>query len=172
MIGIPFDIRPDRPEKPGRNYPPEQDGFSDMLTALLALVLKDGYARRSLISMLKDIYPYADANDRKRIEKLVCADMRAETLKKGCVADTLCTRQRVLSRTDRALGMMNAIKKYSSKKTGDILSGFCRIMELSKLAGNCANDPLALISHILPEGSLGDIGEMMRMMNGFGNNDR
>ena len=170
MIGIPFGIRPagssmSRTAEQKKEMKHEE-AFSDMFTSLLTLVLKDGFANRSVISLLKDVYPYAEAGDRRQIERLLCAGNRADELKTKekfpCYASLIS--KPPLSKTDRLLGMMNVLRKYSRKDTEDVFTMIERMIKMSQMMKKGTNDPMNMIMQMLPKGSFGDIAGMMEMI--------
>ncbi len=164
MIGIPFDIRPPAESvRKNQTAPPGvPDGFSATFTALMALVMKDGLADKAILSVIKDIYPFAEPRDRNVIESLLFAGKRAQRMKTSerFPAYAALLDRPVLSRTDRLLGMMRVLKKYASKETADMFTMIERLIETSRFMSS-GPDPASIIMTMMPNGGMGDISGLV-----------
>lgn len=136
----------------------ESFGFSEMLTALLAMTFSGGLVHRTLFSVLKDVYPYAEPHDKKLIGRMLNLEQFAASAKS--TASSLPIRP--LTSTERLLGMLNALKKYSAKSGSDqfcMLECFIRIQQkIESSDGNL----MPLVMEIMGAGS--QTADMLRIM--------
>ena len=169
MIGLPFKIRPDAVGTREDVCNNTENMFNSPMMLLLGMTVSGGVGKNSFFSMLRDVYPYADACDRKQIEHLLCT---GDNLMKACKQHSrtgyVSCHKLPLTRTERILGMMNVLKKYARKDTEDIFCMIERILRMNKMANGFSNDPMSLLMHMIPKGSFGDYNGILDMIGKFG----
>ena len=146
------------PPKETETY--RQMGFSEMLSALLAMTLSDGMAERTLWSLLKDILPYTEAGDRRQITGML--GMRSAVQRYGCGGDRLP--HRALTLTERLLGLLGTLKKYSAKGTIDQFTMMERFIRMQQKVEQSGGDMMPIVMELMGT----DMGNIMQMMNLFG----
>ncbi len=164
MIYTPFDIRPNAEVLHNAECGKStlSDRPSDELTALLALVLKDGFVDRTFISLLKDIYPFVGARDRAFIGRLFCAEKKAVRLKE--VSPSPCSCRCELTHSRRISGLFSVLRKYGGKSASDTLTMAERAMAMSGAFSGKGTDPMSLLGMLMPQGGPGDISGLLKIM--------
>lgn len=138
----------------------ERFGFSEMLTALLAMTLTDGMVHNTLFSLLKDIVPYTEQQDRQKITRMLGM---SETLQ-NCTAKEQSLPHHCLTSTERLLGLLNILKKYSTKNTSDQFTVMERFIRMQQKLDRSGGDMMPLAMELMGA----DMGSVMQMMNLFG----
>ena len=136
----------------------ERFGFSEMLTLLLDMTFSGGLVHHTLFSLLKDVFPYAEPQDKKIIGRM----LNLEQFASSCRQTPSALPSRPLTSTERLLGTLNVLKKYSTKSSSDqfcMLERFIRIQQ--KIEGN-NGDLMPLVLEIMGAGS--ETANMLRMM--------
>ena len=138
----------------------ERLGFSEMLTALLVMTLSDGMVQKTLFSLLKDILPYTEPQDRQKITKMLGMSemLRCSTAKESRIS------HHCLTSTERLLGLLNVLKKYSAKGTSDQFTMMERFMRMQQKLDRSGGDMMPLAMELMGA----DMGNVMQMMNLFG----
>ena len=135
-------------------------GLSEMLTALVAMTLSDGMATRSLWSLLKDILPYTEAGDRRQITRMLGLRNAARQYDRPEAR----LPHRALTSTERLLGLLNTLKKYSAKGTRDQFTMMERFIRMQQKMEQSGGDMMPLMMELMGA----DMGSVMQMMNMFG----
>lgn len=133
----------------------ERWGFSDALTSLLMMTLTDGMVKNTLFSLLKDIMPYTEKGDQRQIAKML-------GIRK--MQNTYCEERlphRVLTSTERLLGLLRTLKKYSAKGTSDQFTMLERFLCMRQKMDQNGGDMMPLVMDYM--GS--DLGKLMPLMN-------
>ena len=140
----------------------QQMGLSDMLTALIAMTLSDGLANNALFGLLADILPYTEEGDRRQITNMLGLRNAA---RQYCAAESTLP-HRALTSTERLLGLLNVLKKYSAKETTDQFTMLERMMRMQQKMEQSGGDLMPLVMDLMGA----DMGSVMQMMNMFGKN--
>ncbi|MBR4079097.1 MAG: hypothetical protein IKK29_02695 [Christensenellaceae bacterium] len=160
---------PPRPEKnavyrdpipPKNNASPEisRFGFSDMLTLLLGMTFSGGLVHNTLFSLLKDIFPYAEPQDKKIIGRM----LNLKQFSSSCSQQPHSLPSRPLTSTERLLGTLNALKKYSTKDSIDHFAMLERFIHVQQKIESSNGNLMPLVLEIMGAGS--ETANMLRMM--------
>jgi len=135
----------------------QQMGFSDMLSALLGMTLSGGMVSHTLFSVLKDILPYAEQGDQRQIGKML--GMHNLVMKNVEKAEKLP--HRALTQTERLLGMLRVLKKYSTKNVSDRFLMLERMICMHQKIQQGGGDLMPVVMDMMGA----DMGKMMQMIN-------
>ena len=139
-----------------------------MLMPFLFLALKDGFTNKTAFSLLRDIDPDADPEDRDRI---------GNSLNVKNQADFLCDippkaphhLQRPLSARERMFGLLRVLKKYSGKQGEDAFTSIERMLDMQKRVQQMQNaqNIMPLMMEMLNQSGakLPDFSNVMQMGN-------
>ena len=136
-------------------------GFSEMLSVLLGMTFSGGLVHNTLFSLLKDIFPYAEPQDKKIIGKMLHIEQFAAPRE---YSERIP--HRPLTSTERLLGTLNALKKYSTKDTIDHFAMLERFIHIQQKIGKNNGNLMPLVLEIMGAGS--ETANLLRMMNQFG----
>ncbi len=136
----------------------ERFGFSEMLTLLLGMTFSGGLVRNTLFSVLKDVFPYAEPQDKKIIGRMLNLRQFASSAERS--PSSLPSRP--LTSTERLLGMLSVLKKYSAKSSSDQFCMLERFIRIQQKIENGNGDLMPLVLEIMGAGS--ETANMLRMM--------
>lgn len=140
MLRFPFGPRPamrqtrvrpgQPPEKPyGYDDLMKHASFSPDLSFLLAMTLKDGLGRQTVLEMLKNIEPYVSAGDREAIHSIFGAMHMAEDYRRQPAMRPPMRSGAGLSsfsRLSRQQALLDVLQRYASSDTGAMMRGLAQ----------------------------------------------
>ncbi len=170
-----------RPEAHEHKQFMEKAAFSPQLSLMLSMVLKDGFCRNTAMDMLKNIYPYAEPNDKKVIDQLF--GLREFSLGYRPNLHQQLGAGNALSKQERDLNLLRVLKRYASQDTVRMFSRLERsiimqsdinrllnrmdMLRNTKVSG--PDDMLNTMESLLPASERSNIRNISNMMNLFKN---
>lgn len=148
MSMFPFGPRPyfsaapggSRPNAPPQNEPSGSEAlrhtaFSPELSFLLAMTLKDGLNRDSVLNLLRDIEPYVSASDREAIRSLRGATGFADDFKRYAppvAPPRTAAPLSGYSRLSRQQALLNVLQNYAGRDAGGLMQNLQRSTQMQE----------------------------------------
>jgi len=141
----------------------ERFGFSEILSVLLGMTFSGGLVHNTLFSLLKDIFPYAEPQDKKITGNMLNLKQFASVPP----SRTDHLPHRPLTSTERLLGTLNVLKKYSTKESIDHFTMLERFIHIQQKIEKNNGNLMPLVLEIMGAGS--ETANLLRMMSQFRN---
>lgn len=156
---------PNRPAKTAQEKAPKsnQIGFTPFLSGLLGCVIQEGLCKSTAMNLLCDIYPFASAQDRAQIERLVDFSNSVNSGFGGSSRLSTYKLRRTLTEKQRIHSLLSVLQKY-----GGVRSGYVFRMAESLLFSGGQMNTGELIGTLLRNNAFAgfDISNIMSMFSG------
>ena len=107
--------------------------FSPELSFLLAMTLKDGLCKNTMLDMLKNIEPYVSAADKQAIHSILGARQLTENFKRSTpdlAPSHSCSKLSEFSKLSRQQALLNVLQKYASNETSAMMQSLQRSTQM------------------------------------------
>lgn len=150
MLRFPFNSRPIPKHMQNRQREPQPEennnkisyddlmknaSFSPELSFLLAMTLKDGLCRNTMLDMLKNIEPYVSAGDKEAIHSILGARQLTENFKSS-TPDFAPSHSAFglsgFSKLSRQQSLLNVLQKYASHDTSSMMQSLQKSTEMQE----------------------------------------